>query len=81
MERKSRRGKVFYGCDRYPSCEFVLWDRPVGESCPECGSLLVEKVTKSRGREIRCSSRDCGYSRPAGEQEDPDAPEVTALAS
>jgi DNA topoisomerase-1 len=81
VERKSRRGKVFYGCDRYPSCEFVLWDRPVGESCPECGSLLVEKVTKSRGREIRCSSRDCGYSRPAGEQEDPDAPEVTALAS
>jgi len=81
VERKSRRGKVFYGCDRYPSCEFVLWDRPVGESCPECGSMLVEKVTKSRGREIRCSSRDCGYSRPAGEQEDPDAPEVTALAS
>jgi DNA topoisomerase-1 len=81
VERKSRRGKVFYGCDRYPSCEFVLWDRPAGESCPECGSLLVEKVTKSRGREIRCSSRDCGYSRPAGEQEDPDAPEVTALAS
>jgi DNA topoisomerase-1 len=81
VERKSRRGKVFYGCDRYPSCEFVLWDRPVGESCPECGSPLVEKVTKSRGREIRCSSRDCGYSRPAGEQEDPDAPEVTALAS
>jgi DNA topoisomerase-1 len=81
LEKKSRRGKVFYGCDRYPSCEFVLWDRPVGESCPDCGSPLLEKVTKSRGREIRCSNRDCGYSRPAEGQEGEDAPEVTALAS
>src|SRR5947208_49369 len=62
-ERKSRRGKVFYGCDRYPDCKFASWDRPVAGPCPRCGELiLVEKLTKRAGRTRRCRNKDCGYS-------------------
>ena len=62
QERKSRRGKLFYGCDRYPDCHFASWDRPVAEACPECGEpILVEKVTKREGRIRRCHKKECGY--------------------
>ena len=43
VERKSKRGTVFFGCDKYPDCDFVLWNEPTGETCPTCGSLLVKK--------------------------------------
>jgi DNA topoisomerase-1 len=62
-ERKSRRGKVFYGCDRYPECKFASWDRPVQGPCPDCKDpILVEKMTKRAGRTRRCRNKDCGYS-------------------
>lgn len=62
QERKSRRGKLFYGCNRYPDCEFATWDRPVAEVCPKCGEpILVEKVTKRAGRVRRCHRRECNY--------------------
>jgi DNA topoisomerase-1 len=68
--RKSKRGKVFYGCTRYPECDFVAWAKPISEKCPECGSLyLVEKVTKS-GSVIACPEKGCKYKRemaPAGD--------------
>jgi DNA topoisomerase-1 len=61
-ERKSRWGKVFYGCDRYPECHFASWDKPVPTPCPNCGSpILVEKVTKRSGRRLRCYRKECGY--------------------
>jgi DNA topoisomerase-1 len=54
-ERKSRWGKVFYGCDRYPDCSFVLWNKPVAKACPDCKSpYLVEKFTKKDGRRLLC---------------------------
>jgi DNA topoisomerase-1 len=63
LERKSRRGKVFYGCDRYPECKFALWDRPVAGPCPNCNDpILVEKITKRAGRIRRCRNKECGYS-------------------
>ena len=62
VERKSKRGTVFYGCDAYPDCDFVLWNEPTGEKCPECGSLLVKKVLKN-GTTISCSSTKCGYKK------------------
>jgi DNA topoisomerase-1 len=63
MERKSRRGKIFYGCDRYPECKIATWDRPVQESCPDCKEpILLEKLTKRAGRVRRCRNKDCGYS-------------------
>ncbi len=61
-EKKSRRGKVFYGCDRYPDCQFAAWDRPVAESCPECESpILLEKVTKRAGKTRHCYRKECHY--------------------
>ena len=62
VERKSKRGTVFFGCDQYPQCDFVLWNEPTGEKCPECGSLLVKKVLKS-GEVICCSSLKCHYKK------------------
>ncbi|TMA11474.1 MAG: type I DNA topoisomerase [Deltaproteobacteria bacterium] len=62
QERKSRRGKIFYGCSRYPDCKFATWDRPVAEKCPQCGEpVLVEKVTKRSGRVRYCRKKECGY--------------------
>ena len=63
VERKSKRGKLFFGCDRYPDCTFVLWNRPVARACPNCKSpYLVEKVTKKEGRRLLCEQEGCGYS-------------------
>jgi len=62
VEKTSRRGKVFYSCSRYPDCEFSLWDRPVPEPCPQCGSpFLVEKRSKDKGMHLACPNKDCGY--------------------
>jgi DNA topoisomerase I len=64
VERKSRRGKVFFGCANYPDCDFTLWNRPVAEKCPDCGApYLVEKVTKRHGRQLVCNTEDCSYVR------------------
>jgi DNA topoisomerase-1 len=64
VERKSKRGKVFFGCSNYPDCDFVLWNRPVLETCPKCAApYLVEKFTKKHGRQILCNNEDCDYSR------------------
>ena len=68
-ERKSRWGKVFYGCDQYPNCKFASWDKPLPTPCPNCGSpILVEKVTKRSGRTHRCYKKECGYSIQVAEQ-------------
>ena len=64
VERKSRRGKVFFGCSNYPDCDFVLWNRPIAEACPKCSApFLVEKVTKRHGRQLICNNEECDYSR------------------
>lgn len=64
VERKSKRGKVFFGCANYPDCDFVLWNRPILEPCPACGEkFLVEKITKRHGRQLMCHKEDCDYVR------------------
>jgi DNA topoisomerase-1 len=64
VERKSRRGKLFYGCSNYPDCDFVLWNRPVAEACPKCPApFLVEKITKRHGRQLICNNDECDYAR------------------
>jgi DNA topoisomerase-1 len=56
IERRSRRGKVFYGCSNYPKCDFVSWNKPVNLSCAECGSnYLLEKYTKAKGNFLQCA--------------------------
>ena len=64
VERKSKRGTVFYGCDQYPECNYVLWNEPTGEKCPLCGEMLVKKVLKN-GEVICCSSIKCNYKQEA----------------
>jgi DNA topoisomerase-1 len=60
-ERRSRRGKTFYGCVRYPECKFVAWSKPLAEPCPKCGSkYLLEKWLKS-GRVAQCPNPECKY--------------------
>ena len=62
VERKSKKGRKFYGCSNYPNCNFLSWDKPIEERCPKCGGILVEKNNKS-GKSIKCINKDCGYTR------------------
>ncbi|OGH96788.1 MAG: hypothetical protein A2104_09115 [Candidatus Melainabacteria bacterium GWF2_32_7] len=62
VQKKSRYGKIFYGCSKYPDCTFALWNEPTGDKCPECGSMLVTKVSKA-GNKIACSSKECKYQQ------------------
>ncbi|QHJ71013.1 type I DNA topoisomerase [Planococcus halotolerans] len=57
VERKSKKKRIFYGCERYPECEFVSWDKPIERPCPKCSSLLVEKKVK-KGVQINCVNCD-----------------------
>ena len=67
IQRKSKRyGKIFYGCSKYPDCDFTLWNEPNGEKCPECGSMLVKKYLK-KGNKITCSSKACIFEKPMEE--------------
>ena len=68
VERKSKRGTIFFGCSKYPDCDFTLWNEPTGEECPDCGALLVKKVLK-KGTVIECSNRSCGYKKEVTEDE------------
>jgi DNA topoisomerase-1 len=61
-EKKSRYGKMFYSCNRYPQCKFALWDLPVEKPCPKCGfPLLVKKVYKREGEFLKCPKEGCDY--------------------
>ena len=67
VERKSRRGKIFYGCDRYPDCRFILWNKPVNKACPQCGAAFVlEKVTKKQAVLHYCHATSCDFKESAG---------------
>jgi DNA topoisomerase-1 len=62
LEKTSKRGKVFYGCNRYPDCSFATWDKPVARDCPACGAkFLVERTTKKQGTLHSCLNPDCGF--------------------
>ncbi|BDC51244.1 DNA topoisomerase 1 [Bryobacterales bacterium F-183] len=64
VERRSKRGKTFFGCNRYPECEFVAWGKPINEKCPDCGSsYLIEKYLKA-GAFAQCPNKECKYKHP-----------------
>lgn len=58
IEKTTKRRRTFFGCNRYPDCDFSLWDKPTGEKCPKCQHLLVHKAKK-----IKCSSAECDYEQ------------------
>lgn len=62
LQRKSRRGKIFYSCERYPKCDYAIWNEPIAEPCPLCHwPILSIKVTKKSGREKVCPQQECKY--------------------
>jgi DNA topoisomerase-1 len=76
IERRSKKGKTFYGCNRYPDCKFVAWGKPIAEKCPECGSpYMVEKWLKA-GPVWQCPNEECKHKQPAPQP----APEPVPVA-
>jgi DNA topoisomerase I len=64
VERRSKRGRTFFGCNRYPECDFVAWGKPLPEKCPDCGSsYLIEKFLKT-GAVAQCPNAECKFKRP-----------------
>jgi len=59
MSMKSKNGKEFYGCSKYPECSFMSWDVPLADECPDCGATLFRK--KGRGGKTYCAKEGCGY--------------------
>ncbi len=65
LEKKSRRGKIFYSCSKYPKCKNALWNKPVDRTCPECKAPFVtEKITRRNGAEHVCASEACNWKEP-----------------
>ncbi len=61
-ERRSKKGRTFFSCDRYPDCKFSLWDKPVQKECPDCGAkFLVERRGRAGQVSYQCNNRECGY--------------------
>jgi len=59
VEKRTKKKKIFYACNQFPQCDFALWNKPTGEECPKCGSLLVE----TKRRQIKCSNKECDYKK------------------
>ena len=60
VKRKGKRGKTFYGCERYPDCDFVSWDKPKNIRCEMCGGMMVQKIGRN-GSYVICMDKDCGH--------------------
>ncbi|WP_406678400.1 type I DNA topoisomerase [Moorella sp. ACPs] len=60
VARRTKKGRKFYGCQNYPQCNYVSWDKPTNQNCPRCGTRLVEKASR-QGVRLLCPSKECGY--------------------
>lgn len=60
VARRTKRGRKFYGCQNYPRCTYVSWDKPTNQTCPRCGKRLVEKASR-QGSRLVCPQKECGY--------------------
>ena len=62
VQKRTKKGRSFFACGKYPACEYALWDRPINKTCPTCSApFLIEKVSKQVGRSVQCRSEECGY--------------------
>ena len=66
--RRSKKGRVYYGCEKNPACDFMTWNEPTAEKCPQCGSTLFKKG--GRSGLLVCEKEGCGYSRSAAEKKE-----------
>ena len=64
IERKTKTGKIFYGCEKYPNCDYTSWDKPLNEECSKCGHMLVEHVERNGRKQKFCSNPECADARP-----------------
>jgi len=72
LQRKSRYGKIFFSCGRYPDCSYAIWNKPVARPCPDCDwPILTLKTTKRKGTELICPQKECGYATAADEEGNP----------
>lgn len=62
VKKRSKKGRHFFGCSKYPDCEFVSWDEPIKEKCPRCNGLMVIKRTKAKNT-LKCVDSECGYTK------------------
>lgn len=65
--KKSKRGTVFFGCNKYPKCDYVSWYEPVKEKCPQCGGMLVKKITKT-SKKLECTNKECSFTKEMEEE-------------
>ena len=65
VQKRTRKGRLYYGCINYPGCDFMVWQRPVAKPCPRCGGLMLRKNNKDV-----CSNTECGYIGEKSEEED-----------
>ncbi len=76
LQRKSRNGKIFFSCERYPDCSYAIWNEPIAEPCPDCAwPITMIKTTKKRGSERVCPQKDCKFSEPYEKEESEEASE------
>jgi len=61
IRKKTKKGRLFYGCSNYPKCSFVTWNKPVSKSCPQCNSILTINKDRKNGFYFKCSKSDCDY--------------------
>ena len=61
VEKRSKRGKTFYACNRFPACDFATWDRPIPRACPDCGHPFLTEKAGRQGSSVRCPQRECKY--------------------
>ena len=72
LEKISRKNRKFYGCEGYPECDFVSWDKPIADRCPKCGSFMVEKNNSRKGKIHLCSNESCRYKQEVEQEEEED---------
>lgn len=73
-ERRTKRGKSFFGCTNYPKCDFATWNRPITQECPNCGHpYLEEKFTKKDGAMVVCPNKDCDFKQVKPEEDNVEA--------
>lgn len=69
LEKRSKKGKTFYGCDNYPQCDFVSWHEPTDNKCPECGSVMAKRYSKAKGDYLECINSECKHKDVIEKQE------------
>ena len=71
LERKTRRGKTFYGCSRFPKCRFATWDEPLNRLCPKCGQPVLLRKVRKNATTVYCRDEKCGFKETSGPEEKP----------